>query len=138
MLFWLIIIVFLSFIEIATTSLTTIWFIASALVALIISIFTNLFLVQFATFVLLGTLLLITTRKTLLKVFKEKKEETNIERILMMNGIVTEEIQKNSIGEVKIDGKKWSAYSDSSIPVGAIVKVLKIDSVKLKVEKVEG
>ena len=52
-----------------------------------------------------------------------------------MTGIVTEEIKKNSIGEIKVDGKRWSAISNMKILVGENVKVLKIDGVKLIVEK---
>jgi membrane protein implicated in regulation of membrane protease activity len=51
-----------------------------------------------------------------------------------MQGIVTEEIRKNEVGEVKVDGKKWSAIADNKIEVGSIVKILKINGVKLKVE----
>ncbi len=134
---WLIIILILVFVEISTVSLTTIWYIASGIVSLIASIFTDSIIIQFSIFVLLGTILLITTRKTLLKLFKIKNEETNIERILNMNGVVTENIEKNKYGEVKVDGKRWTAYSDSNLKVGTIVKILKIDGVKIKVEKVE-
>lgn len=134
---WLVIILLLAFIEASTVSLTTIWYIASAVVALITSIFVDSILIQFAIFVLLGTLLLITTRKTLLKVLKIKKEETNIERIIGTNGIVTEKIEKNQTGEVKVDGKKWTAYADTELDVDTLVKILKINGVKIKVEKVE-
>ena len=52
-----------------------------------------------------------------------------------MTGIVTEEIKKNTVGEVKVDGKKWSAISDTSIKVDEEVVVEKIDGVKLIVKK---
>ena len=52
-----------------------------------------------------------------------------------MSGVVTEEIKKNTVGEIKVDGKRWSAISDKKIGVGSTVKVLKIDGVKLVVEK---
>ena len=54
-----------------------------------------------------------------------------------MKGIVTMDITKDNIGEVKVDGKRWSAYSDTDISKGEIVKVLSINSVKIKVEKWE-
>ena len=65
---WLIIVLLLVFIEVMTVNLTTIWYIISGLVALITSIFIDSLIIQFSIFVLLGTLLLITTRKTLLKI----------------------------------------------------------------------
>ena len=134
---WLIIVLLLVFIEVMTVNLTTIWYIISGLVALITSIFIDSLIIQFSIFVLLGTLLLITTRKTLLKIFKSKDEQTNFDRIINMNGIVTEKIEKNKNGEVKVDGKSWTAYSNEKLEEGTIVKILEINGVKLKVEKVE-
>ena len=52
-----------------------------------------------------------------------------------MTGIVTEEITKNEVGEVKVDGKKWSAVAKSKINVGDEVIIKDIDGVKLIVEK---
>ena len=54
-----------------------------------------------------------------------------------MKGIVTMDITKDNIGEVKVDGKRWSAYSDMDISKGESVKILSINSVKIKVEKWE-
>ena len=51
-----------------------------------------------------------------------------------MDGIVTEGIKKNIVGEVKVDGKLWSAVADETIPVDTVVKVEKIDGVKLVVK----
>ena len=64
--------------------------------------------------------------------------KTNFDRIIGMEAIVTEEISKNKIGEVKVDGKRWSAYSDKKIKVGSTVRVLSIEGVKLKVIEVKG
>lgn len=134
-LFWLIVILILTFIEIITINLVTIWYVASAIVALIASFFIKDFTLQVAIFVLLGTIFLITTRKTLNKFLKEKKQNTNIDRIIGMIGFVVETIQKDKIGAVKVDGKVWSAYADKNIEEGKNVKVLEINSTKLKVEE---
>ena len=75
--------------------------------------------------------------KKIYKKIKKDKVKTNIDRILGMKGIVTESISKDSIGEVKVDGKKWSACSDTNISKGEIVRVLSINSTKIKVEKWE-
>lgn len=135
---WLGVVILLTLVECMTIGLTTIWFVVSALVALIVSLTNDNFVLQFGIFVILGIFLLITTRPILLKFLKPKKEEkTNFDRIIGMEGIVTEEISRNVIGEVKVDGKKWSASSNKKIPKDSIVKILGIDGVKLKVEKVE-
>ena len=132
---WLAFIIILTVIECTTVNLTTIWFVVSGLVALIISFFTDNYLIQFGVFVILGIILLVTTRPILKKVIKPKNESTNLDRVIGMDAIVTEKISKNNPGEVKVDGKRWSAYADETIEAGETVKVLKIDGVKLKVER---
>lgn len=134
---WLGVVILLTLVECMTVGLTTIWFVISALVALVASLTTDNFVLQFGIFSILGVVLLITTRPLLLKFIKPKEEKTNVDRVIGMEGIVTEEIKKNKIGEVKVDGKKWSAYSEQKIVKDSIVKILEIDGVKLKVEKVE-
>ena len=134
---WLIIIIILIFLEAITVDLVTIWYIASALVALILSLFIDSFFIQFLVFVLLGTLLLVTTRKQLLRLIGKKDEKTNLDRVVGMTGIVTEEIKKNKMGAVKVDGKEWTAKSNRSIEKDKVVKVLSIEGVKLNVEEVD-
>ncbi len=131
---WLGIIVILSIWEALTVGLVSIWFIASGIVSLILSLFNVDFIICFGVFVILGTILMITTRKYLLKLFKVKNTKTNIDRIIGMKGIVTN-ILDNLIYEVKVDGKVWSAYSNEELKVNDYVKILEINSVKLKVEK---
>lgn len=132
---WLIISIILGVVEILTVNLTTIWFVVSALVALFVSFFIDNFLIEMSIFVILGIILLITTRPLLNKLIKVKKENTNLDRVIGMVGIVTADINKNSIGEVKVDGKRWSAISDKEIKKDTNVKILEVNGVKLKVEE---
>ena len=134
---WLMIIVFLTVIEISTVNLVTVWFIASSVLSLILSFFIASFYIQFLVFGIVGIILMITTRPLIMKYLHPKNIKTNLDRVIGMTGIVTEEIKKNVIGEVKVDGKKWSAIADKKIEVGSEVVVLEIDGVKLKVKKGE-
>lgn len=134
---WLILIFFLTFIEAATIGLVCIWFIISAIVSLILSFFIDNLFIQFAVFVILGVLLMLATRPLLKKVLKVKEEKTNLDRVIGMEGIVTEKIKKNVIGEVKVDGKRWSAISNAKIEVGEEVIIESIEGVKLIVRKKE-
>ncbi len=134
--FWLTVVLLLSFIEVITVNLVTIWFVASALVSLVLSFFDISFYVQFGVFVILGVILLITTRKKLEHMLDKNKQKTNLDRVVGMEGIVTEKISKNNPGEVKVDGKRWTAISDKTIEEGKTVKILKIEGVKLIVEEV--
>ena len=132
---WLIIIIILGFIEAITFDLVTIWFIISGIIAMLLSFVIDNVFIQFASFVILGILFVILTRPFIKKV--KHNERTDIDRIIGMKGKVTETIEKNGIGEVKVDGKLWSAYSDKEIKVGSTLKVLSINSVKLKVEELK-
>lgn len=134
---WIIVIIALAFIEAITVNLVTIWFIASALISLAISFFQVPFIWQFGVFVLVGILLMLTTRPILKKWIKPKEIKTNFDRVIGMTGIVTEEISNHTIGEVKVDGKRWSAISSKKIAVGDEIVVDDIDGVKLKVHKLE-
>ena len=95
------------------------------------------FIIQFAVFVILGTILLLTTRKTLQKKVDSFKVKTNLDRVVDKEGIVTEKITKHNSGEVKVDGKRWTAIADKTIQEGKIVKIVEIEGVKLIVEEVK-
>lgn len=132
---WLLIVIGLAIIELFTVNLVTIWFVASGIIALILAILNFSFYIQFAVFVILGIVLLLTTRKSLEKMLNKTKQKTNLDRVVDMIGIVTEDITPNKSGEVKVDGKRWTAISDKEIAKGCNVRILKIDGVKLVVEE---
>jgi len=133
---WLILIILLSIIEMYTSSLVCIWFIISGAITLVASLFIDSFIVQFTIFVIGGIILLLLTKKTTQKL-TSTKEATNVDRIIGMKGIITKEVTKNKAGEVKVDGKYWTAISNEKIIPDTIVKIIKIDSTKLTVEKEE-
>ena len=68
---------------------------------------------------------------------KSNKVATNLDRVIGMDAVVTEDILKHEVGEVKVDGKKWSAISKEEFKKGDIVSVKKIEGVKLIVTKKE-
>ena len=129
---WLLVIIVLSIIEASTANLVCIWYIVSAILTLIVSLFIDNTLIEFAIFVLTGTILLLTT-KNFIKNKLVSKEKTNLDRIIGARGVVTEDIEDLVIGEVLVDGKKWSAISDKPIKKGEKVKIVKIEGVKLVV-----
>lgn len=133
--FWLVLVIVLSFIEIATVSLVSIWFVASGIVAMILSFFIEDTAIITTVFILLGIFLLVLSRPIVNKLRSKDNEKTNLDRIIGESAIVTEDIKKNEVGEVKVDGKRWSAISKEKCLKGDTVKILKIDGVKLIVEK---
>ena len=135
--FWLVVILILIIAEASTVNLVSIWFIGSGSISLILSLFVDNFLLQFGVFVLLGLLLLVTTRPIISKFMRFRRENTNLDRVIGMVAKVTEDITKDEIGEVKVDGKKWSAISKDNLLIGDEAVVTKIDGVKLVVRKKE-
>lgn len=135
---WLGIMVLLALVEIFTVNLTTIWFVVSSVVALFSTLIIEEFYIQFAIFVVIGIILLVTTRPFLIKMLiKNDTQKTNIDRIIGMKGKVIEDIKKDNLGEVKVDGKIWFAYADDNIDANKIVEILEINGTKLKVKGVE-
>ena len=133
---WLVIAVLLAILEMATVNLVSIWYIISSLFAMISAIFTDNIIIQLTIFVIGGTLLLLLTKDAIKKILPEKIK-TNIDRVIGMEGIVTEKISKKTPGEVKVDGKYWTAISDETLPVDTSVVILEINSTKLKVKRVK-
>lgn len=133
--FWLILVIILSIVEILTVGLVSIWFVVSGIVVMILSFIISDSAVLGTIFILLGIILLILSRPIVKRLNKGSNEVTNLDRIIGSTGVVTEDILKNSIGEVKVDGKRWSAISKDKCQKNDTVKVLKIDGVKLVVEK---
>ena len=133
--FWLVLVIVLTVIELATTNLLSVWFVISGIVALILSFFIDNVAIVSTVFAVLGIILLFTTRPLLKKYLPTQQARTNAGRLIGMHGVVTEEIKKNVVGEVKVDGKRWSAISNTKIPVGSEVIIDAIDGVKVVVRK---
>lgn len=136
--FWLIISGICLIIESFTLGFFVFWFSIGALFALIVSLFTTNIVIQSVVFVVSSTILLLLTKPLIKKIVKTPKtKSTNVYSIIGKEGIVLESIDNlNSTGKVKVNGELWSAISDSNIEKGETIKVLSINGVKLKVEKV--
>lgn len=132
---WIIIIILLIIVELITVQLTTIWFVASATVSLILTFYSKNFTIQVLVFLLLGITLLITTRTTLLKLLAKYRYKKNINYLLGMKGQVVSPIQKDKWGEVEINGTIWKAQSDSNLSKNAYVSVVEISKNIIIVEK---
>ena len=94
--------------------------------------------IQSVVFVVSSTILLLLTKPLIKKFVKTPKTKpTNVYSIIGKEGIVLESIDNlNSTGKVKVNGELWSAISDNNIEKGETIKVLSVNGVKLKVEKV--
>lgn len=136
-LFWLILFVILSLFELITINLVSIWFALGALITTFVSLVTDNLMILLAVFTITSIILLLLTKPFVKKLKTREVVPTNLDRVIGKNGVVTMKIAKDSIGEVKVLGKRWSAYSDKEIEENSKVKVLAINGVKLKVEEIK-
>ncbi|NTV78695.1 MAG: NfeD family protein [Clostridiales bacterium] len=136
---WLILLVVLALIEIATLGLTTIWFAVGALVATIVAALGGPLWLQIALFLIASILVLIFLRPIAVKFFNKDREKTNVESLIGMHAVVVSEIDNQSEqGQAKLNGLDWMARSvdeNITIPVGTVVTVLEVRGVKLIVEE---
>lgn len=133
-LMWLIIFLILIIIEATTVNLVSVWFAIGALVSTFVSLAIDDTMIQLIVFVLVSTISLLLTKKFVNKIKDREVSPTNLDRIIGSTGIVTEDINPYDIGEVKVDGKRWSAISKEEIKSGSKVEILAIDGVKLQVK----
>ena len=136
-LFWLVLFVVLALFELVTVNLVSIWFAIGAIITTFVSLATDNIMIHLAVFTISSILLLLLTKPFVKKMKKREEVPTNLDMVIGKTGVVTEKIEKDGIGEVKVLGKKWSAYSDKEVEENSKVKVLSINGVKLKVEEIK-
>ena len=132
---WTIVIVLAIIVEANTAALVSIWFIPPAVISLVIAIAGGSLTAQLIVFVLLSALLLVLS-KTIFSKFMKKDGfiPTNADRLPGMDAVVTIAINGGTeLGEVKVDGKFWSARleDNSAAEVGEVLTVERIESTKL-------
>lgn len=133
---WLTVFVVLLLLELCTVNLVSIWFAIGAFVSFFVSFFIDNIIVQMVVFIIVSIITLLVTKPFVKKV-KSNKTLTNLDRVIGMEAVVTEDISKFHVGEVRVDGKRWSAKSSEELIKGEVVLVEKIDGVKLIVKKKE-
>ena len=131
---WAVAIVVFGIFEGVTAQLVSIWFVIGSVAALISVPLKAPIWLQIVIFFAVSLIVLIATRPIIKKKLEPKLEKLNADRCLGQDAVVIEEINNLlSKGQVKTDGKVWSARSSDKniIPEGEVVTVEKIDGVKL-------
>ena len=139
MLVWLGLLILFAVGEAVSVGLTSIWFAAGALAALVCALLNGPLWLQITLFIIVSILCLLAVRPLAKRYLNGKVQPTNVDRILGEEAQVTEDIDNiQGRGAVTIGGITWSARSQNgeAIPTGALVKVLRIEGVKVFVEPV--
>lgn len=138
--FWLAGFVLFTIAEGITVGLVSAWFAIGSLAAFLASVLATGIEVQLIIFTAVSTASLVFLRPILTRFFKTEREPTNADRVIGAYATVTEPIDDRAgVGQVNIRGQVWTARSQSGehIHAGALVKVLRIEGVKVFVEPVE-
>lgn len=135
---WVAAIVIFGAVEAVTAGLVSIWFVAGSVAGLVVAVAKGSIWLQLLVFFVVSILALILTRPLVKKLMGGGVVATNADRVLGEAARVVEQID-NTIptGAVYIDGKTWSARSESGavIPEEAMVRVVQMQGVKLIVEE---
>lgn len=137
---WLVALVALAVLEGVTVTLVSLWFALGALAALITSFFVENIWIQFAVFLAVSLVTLLVIRPLTRRYVAPKQVATNADRAVGAQGVVTQAIDNQAAqGQVTVDGAVWTARAEpeASIPEGTLVRVLRIEGVKLIVSSVK-
>lgn len=140
-LIWIIIAVIFAVIEAFTMGLTTIWFTVGGIAACIIALIGGPLILQVAVFLIVSIILLYFTRPLAENRLKIGHEKNNIEQMINKIALVTETIKPYHPGQVKLNGLVWTAVTeaeDEVFEVNDLVRVVRIEGVKLIVERAKG
>lgn len=133
---WFSIVILAAVIEASTMDLSSIWFSGGAFLALIISIFLpELIWLQVLVFLIASVALLLSLRPIFKKYLNRNEIRTNASSLIGQEAVCIKPIIDNDRGEVKIQGKIWTAISNENIYENERVIVLAISGVKLQVKR---
>lgn len=137
---WLALLILFSVGEAITVGLTSIWFAVGALGALLCALAGGNVWLQTGVFLALSGLTLALVRPLAKKFLTPSYSATNADRVIGQEAVVTQAIDNlHGQGQVNIAGQSWSARSedDAVIPEGELVRVLRIEGVKVFVKTKE-
>jgi len=136
---WLVLLILFLVAEGATAAVTTIWFAAGALVAMVAALLGAQIWLQVILFVVVSIGCLLALRPLLKKYITPKKVRTNVDAVVGSQGVVLERIDNLAgTGRVKLGGMEWTARAENNecIETGTVVLVEKIEGVKVFVTPV--
>ena len=135
---WIVAIVVFGVAEAMTVGLVSIWFVIGSVAGLVAAALGAPVWLQVVLFFVVSIAALLITRPLVARMRKSDNVATNADRVLGGTARVTEVIDNTvPTGAVYIDGKTWSARSadESVIPAGQMVRVVRMEGVRLFVEK---
>ena len=134
---WLAAVVVFGIVEAMTAQLVSIWFVAGALAALLVSLFWPSALAQAAVFVVVSAVTLIVSRPLLAKKLAADKIPTNADRAIGRVASVKVRIEPLTGGRVEVDGMNWAARCTETLEAGTLCRVDAIEGATLIVTPIK-
>ncbi|MBQ9974098.1 MAG: helix-turn-helix domain-containing protein [Oscillospiraceae bacterium] len=133
---WLVLLILFSVAEAVTVGLASIWFAVGALGALLCALAGGGIWLQIGVFLALSGVTLALARPLARKFLTPGYAPTNADRVIGTQAVVIQTIDNlQGRGQVVIAGQTWTARSaaDEILPEGMLVRVLRIEGVKVYV-----
>ena len=139
-LIWVGVMVIFGVLEAVTVGLTSIWFVVGGVGGLVASMLGGPIWLQLVVFFVVSVGCMVAARPLVVKYINQNTVATNADRVLGAAARVTEAIDNTvPVGAVYVDGKTWSARSETGEPIaaGAMVRVTRMEGVRLFVEELK-
>ena len=122
-------------VEVNTMNLIAIWFMPGTLIAIVLALLSVPVWIQVLVWLLITVIVFAATGRLSKRLRHPKPQPTNADRVIGQTAIVTETISdRTQTGQARVMGQIWSARTDETeteIPAGTEVRVLRIEGVKL-------
>ena len=137
---WIGLMVLFGIMEAATVNMVSVWFVGGSLVGLIAELLGASVWVQIILFLITAGALLACLRPFGRRYVTPNKTATNADMVLGRETYLSEAVDNlRGTGALRLDGKEWTvrSVSDAVLPEGTLVKIVKLEGVKLYVEPVQ-
>lgn len=137
LIWWIIIFIAVSVIEVHTQQLVAIWFSIGSFIAVFVNFFGFDIGTQLIVFILVSIISMLAFRPTIKKYYKPKNTKTNLDLIIGQTGYVIEDFNSlTNEGRVQLQGMDWAAVAllNEDLKKGDKVEVKSVQGVKLFVK----
>lgn len=138
-LFWIIIMALSAVVEMLTTALVSVWFVAGGAAAFLLSLFPVPMFVQWLVFAAVSLAVMILFRERIAARLRKNRVATNADSVIGKIVPLKEAVDnEKETGLLMIGDQEWTARSadpDKTIPAGSRVRILRLEGVKVIVEE---
>ncbi len=131
--FWLLMVVVFVVLELATTALVSVWFVAGSVVALLVSLITGIWWPQWLAFALVSVISQQLAKPLVARLRARRAPALNADRNVGRVATVLTPVGPGRQGRARLDGVDWNALCASPLEAGDSCLVLQVESTALVV-----